>query len=317
MAKALLLLLVLTGVMIEDDIPTQDQTLQMCDEKEMTYTGDSHGNQTVRYRLFVPEPIEKGKRYPLVLWLHGYGSEIDSDNCSQTKHAWFMFWKGCEKSHYPYFVLFPQCPKENPGWYHADNPQDQMATVALAIITQTEKEYPIDRDRIYLWGISGGATSALQMVKENPDRFAAVSVAGTDGCPSAYWPEMVNTPLWAFLGTDDPMCTIEIIQETVDGIQGFGGIAELTLFDNVGHDPWRNALQYSGAVDWMLHQKRGSASSWCYPGRPSKWEVLTALDDAKIPLSITIAVFVLTLLTIVYQLHKMKITSVNTQKDKS
>src|SRR5687767_6295122 len=38
-----------------------------------------------RYRLHLPRPLEKGKSYPLVVWLHGEG-ESGSDNGIQLRH---------------------------------------------------------------------------------------------------------------------------------------------------------------------------------------------------------------------------------------
>ena len=310
MAKALLVLFSVIGTFPDDGLLTQDEFVEMCDVKEMVYSGGSKGDQTFQYRLFVPDPMKKGKKYPLILWLHGYGREIGSDNTSQMRYLEFLSWKGEKKSDYPYFILFPQCPKTNPGWYHATNPQDQMATVALAMLEKTKKEYPIDDDRIYLFGISGGGSSALQMLNEHSDLFAAAAVAGAGGCPSSFLPQIAKTPLWAFHGKED-RCPFTGIQEVVEGVRELGGSAALTLYDKTGHHAWECAMQTEDVFGWMLHQKRDNESSWCYPGRPSGRQINVAFQKAKIPLSITFLVFVLTLFVLIYQYRKTSTTNAN------
>ena len=36
------------------------------------------GGETMPYRLFIPEKPDKSKKYPLVIWLHGFGQDEQS-----------------------------------------------------------------------------------------------------------------------------------------------------------------------------------------------------------------------------------------------
>ena len=49
-------------------------------------TYENAKGQTIPYRLLTPATIEPGKRYPLVLFLHGLG-ERGTDNAAQLKHG--------------------------------------------------------------------------------------------------------------------------------------------------------------------------------------------------------------------------------------
>ena len=52
---------------------------------EYHYTGGSYHNELFRYRLLVPPSPKSGKRYPLLVWLHGAG-EGGKDNRSQLRY---------------------------------------------------------------------------------------------------------------------------------------------------------------------------------------------------------------------------------------
>src|ERR1022692_3397230 len=62
------------------------------------------------YRLLQPANIEPGKKYPLVVLLHGAG-EVGSDNAIQLKHGATAFAKPEAREKFPSFVFVPQCPK--------------------------------------------------------------------------------------------------------------------------------------------------------------------------------------------------------------
>ena len=60
---------------------------------------------TLRYRVLEPERIEKNKKYPLVLFLHGAG-ERGSDNEAQLVHGANMFLNPVIRDQHPTFVMF-------------------------------------------------------------------------------------------------------------------------------------------------------------------------------------------------------------------
>ena len=64
------------------------------------------------YRLLKPDHYDKGKRYPLVLLLHGYG-ERGTDNEKPIKtgsSGASLFLKDKVRERFPCFVLVPQAP---------------------------------------------------------------------------------------------------------------------------------------------------------------------------------------------------------------
>ena len=69
----------------------------------------SSRGDSLKYRLLRPEKEKAGKKYPLVLFLHGAG-ERGSDNEKQLVHGGQMFLNPVNREKYPAFVLMPQCP---------------------------------------------------------------------------------------------------------------------------------------------------------------------------------------------------------------
>ena len=64
---------------------------------------------SLNYRLLRPEVEKPGKKYPLVLFLHGAG-ERGKDNEKQLTHGGQMFLNPVNREEHPAFVLMPQCP---------------------------------------------------------------------------------------------------------------------------------------------------------------------------------------------------------------
>ncbi|MCB0633223.1 MAG: hypothetical protein KDD15_25965, partial [Lewinella sp.] len=69
-------------------------------------TFSERGNN-LNYQVLYPENFDEGKKYPLLLFLHGAGERGD-DNQKQLVHGSNLFLE--TQKDYPAIVLFPQCP---------------------------------------------------------------------------------------------------------------------------------------------------------------------------------------------------------------
>ena len=81
----------------------------------------SSQGDSLKYRLLRPEAEKAGKKYPLVLFLHGAGERGD-DNQKQLVHGGQMWLNPVNREEYPAFVLAPQCPKED-YWAYVGRPK--------------------------------------------------------------------------------------------------------------------------------------------------------------------------------------------------
>ena len=76
------------------------------------------GDETVKYRLHVPENMEPGKKYPLLLWLHGAG-ERGTDNKLQLVHLHHIITYLTGEKKRDFFLLVPQY-RSNEWWGQSD-----------------------------------------------------------------------------------------------------------------------------------------------------------------------------------------------------
>lgn len=212
-------------------------------------SSDARGRELLMpYRLM--RPGRSGGQYPLVVFLHGSG-ERGSDNLSQLKFLPEQMATSRSRKSYPCFLLAPQCG-ENLAWALEE---EQVAVIAL--IEQTLNDEPaIDRNRVYLTGLSIGGSGAWRLGARRPDLFAAVVPvcgAGDPGQAKA----LVSVPIWAVHGSADSVIPVRLTQEMITSIQSCGGQPRYTELQGVDHNSWSFAYEESsGILDWMFQQSR-------------------------------------------------------------
>ena len=65
------------------------------------------GNDTLPCRILTPENFQSGKKYPLVIFLHGAG-ERGNDNEAQLTWGGDLFLDSANRANFPAIVVFPQ-----------------------------------------------------------------------------------------------------------------------------------------------------------------------------------------------------------------
>ncbi len=244
--------------------------IAMFESHEYRYTGSGYVDQPFRYRLFVPDAARAGTPCPIIVWLHGLG-EAGRDNVSElTWLEYLVFKPPLDRGRYPFFLLAVQCPLDNAGWTRKlDGPGDDMINVALAILDETLRGYPVDRDRIYLSGVSSGGTGCWELAARQPDRFAAVAPLATGGIDlsASQVSSLKSLPIWAFHSSRDGSAPIKLVRRMVTEVQVAGGRVALTEIDSESHDCWSAAFNDYCLLDWLLSQHRNSISWSTPPGR--------------------------------------------------
>src|SRR6478736_1765379 len=72
------------------------------------------GNDTLPFRYLEPANMKEGRKYPVILVLHGSG-ERGSDNKLQLVHGATLFIDSSLRVNYPAYIIFPQC-KLSKSW---------------------------------------------------------------------------------------------------------------------------------------------------------------------------------------------------------
>lgn len=221
-----------------------------------TYTNAR--SQSLPYRLFVPEKLEPNKKYPLVLWLHGAGGN-GADNLRQVSQGdapGARFWTQPEvQRKYAAFVLAPQCP-QGEFWVQWDIFRPTVALrLVMEILGAIEKEFPVDRGRIYVLGQSQGGVGTWSLIEEYPTRFAAAIILCGADHPGRVG-EVAPLPIWVFHGAKDRIISVEEARRMVGALRDAGGNPRYTEYPDVGHYVLPHALAEPGLVGWLFRQRR-------------------------------------------------------------
>lgn len=211
-------------------------------------------NDTLLYRLLKPTETESGKRYPLVIFLHGSG-ERGNDNIVTLKHIAPLFLEEKNRKQYPCLVMVPQCPaNENwtyPNWYQ--EPKEPMRTV-VELIDSLASLPSIDSMRIYITGLSMGGYGTWYLLTRYPEKFAAAVPICGGGDPHQV-EKFKHVPIWAFHGSKDDAVPVAQTRNMITALKKAGAKPTYTEYKKVGHDSWVKAYQESELLPWLFsHQ---------------------------------------------------------------
>jgi predicted peptidase len=261
-AKSLLGIIILLGVAVSGTTGFAQDVLDRFEAK--TYT-DANGEKLL-YRELAPK-LESGKKYPLVIFLHGAGERGD-DNKVQLVHGMKDFASDQNMKNYPAFVIAPQCPNEK-KWAEVDWSKDSHTTPAEPstsmrlcheLIEKMVKELPIDADRIYITGLSMGGYGTWDALSRWPDLFAAALpiCGGGDDDPEVV-EKFKHVPIWVVHGDKDEAVKVERSRKMVKALEVVGGKPIYTEMKGVGHDSWTATYANPETFKWMFSQKKSHA----------------------------------------------------------
>jgi predicted peptidase len=219
---------------------------------------------TIRYMLFVPKNYTAdGKKWPLLLFLHGLGECSDRDLSRVKIHGPPRFVD--ERPDFPFVVVTPQLPPP-PGY------KEGVAYTSPQIIAMAEKAWKpdelmqlidhvvadlnVDPDRIYATGLSMGGYGTWRLVARYSDRFAAAVPICGGGEPEKMAKPLSRVPIWAFHGAKDPTVPLEKSQQMVDAVKRAGGDVRFTVYPDAQHDSWTATYNNQHVYDWLLEHRR-------------------------------------------------------------
>lgn len=228
--------------------------------KALVYTNSA--GESLKYRIYVPDNIEKLKKCPMLLFLHGAG-ERGNDNKAQLKHSVKDIVSYSQTNKAPIIVIAPQCP-QNMKWVEVDwsapthsMPKSPALSLKLAfeLLEQTARNYPVDQKRIYVTGLSMGGYGTWDAIQRKPDYFAAaIPICG--GGDTNMAAKLVSIPIWVFHGDKDTAVNPERSRSMVEAIKKSGGNPKYTEYPGVGHDAWTRTFRNPEVLCWLFDQKR-------------------------------------------------------------
>jgi predicted esterase len=210
-----------------------------------------------KFALYTPPSYAKsvGRTYPLVVFLHGHG-ERGEDGVKPLKNGLpqvlihqFPQWNLADLE---FFAVFPQ------GVTGFWQPGEEDVDVVMGIVSDIERSYRIDPDRIYLTGISTGGAGVWELAGAYPDKWAAIVPVSGFLRPDGFPPMAKHIPCWCFHGGTDKAAPVTKVREMIRRLQASGGAAWCTEFPNHSHNIWNEAYQRKGLYEWMWAQRRGA-----------------------------------------------------------
>jgi predicted peptidase len=221
------------------------------------------GGATLPYRLLRPVKVEPGKKYPLILFLHGAG-ERGTDNERQLLHGSGLFLKPENREKFPCFVVFPQCP-EAKAWVEVpwgdkkshEMPAEPSVPLKLTkeLVDKLIADKPVDTDRIYVMGLSMGGFGTWDFAARYPSLVAAV-VPICGGADDRTAPKFKDIPVWSFHGAKDSAVWPERSRSMVEALKKAGAAVKYTEYPDVGHDSWNRTFNDPELLPWLFAQKR-------------------------------------------------------------
>ena len=210
-----------------------------------TFTGTAVQPVALRYLLALPDGYDgSDERWPLVLFLHGAGERGDSLARVAVHGPPRLVREG---QRFPFVLVSPQAA--DGAWWNA---------LALgALLDEVEARYRIDRDRVYVTGLSMGGFGTWSLLETFPGRFAAAAPVCGGGTPGRNCAAKA-TPVWAFHGALDTVVPLQRTHEMTARLDACGGDVRFTVYPEAGHDSWTETYGNADLYTWLLSHRRGA-----------------------------------------------------------
>jgi predicted peptidase len=220
-----------------------------------TFDWKSTRQGELKYLRYLPSDYKKsdGKKWPLMLFLHGAGERGDDLDrvaihgpMSLVKHG----------TNFPFIIVAPQCPA---GQLWENEP-------LLQLLDKITVSHNVDTNRVYLTGLSMGGYGSWKLGLANPDRFAALApICGganmidviLSSWDDAHRKKMLKLPIWAFHGAKDDVVPVIESQRLVNSLKKMGHKKiEFTIYPKAKHDSWKLTYADPKFYEWLLSQSR-------------------------------------------------------------
>lgn len=210
------------------------------------------------YGCYIPKDYSEKKAYPLVVMLHGAGSNhrlalrrVFGKSNTATENdveASLVFpkWKDID-----YIVVTPNA-RGTMGY------QGVAEKDVWDMIADVKKRFNIDENRTYLTGLSMGGGGTLWIGLTRPDFWAAIAPV----CPAPpsetikYIDNAFNLPTYFHQGDKDPAVKVEDTRKWVENFKNAGSKVKYQEYPGVMHDSWVNAYKDEAIFKWFDSFKR-------------------------------------------------------------
>ena len=208
------------------------------------------------YYLYVPKKIDNPESLPLIVYLHGNGTECGYGYDLMKKG--FGFAKYIEQGmEFNAYIVMPQ--KHDKSAWNTD--------AIKRIIDQEVETNKIDKNRISIWGYSAGAETVPSLVNKYPKMFSSAVILAKK------WDTTIDgfktVPTYGFYGTADNYSNSKNdpnlgTPHFIEKLQKAGYTAYIKAYEGIDHDHVMEQLMadnnigngFNTIMNWVLDQKR-------------------------------------------------------------
>ncbi|KQS34323.1 alpha/beta hydrolase-fold protein [Dyadobacter sp. Leaf189] len=223
----------------------------------LTFSSDADDTDQP-YGLYLPPNYDSTKKYPLVVMLHGAGSNhklalrrvfgksnAEGETDVEASRS-FPKWDDVD------FIVASSYARGTAG-YQGVPEQD-----VYDMLDDVKRRFNVDENRIYLTGLSMGGGGTLWIGLTRPDIWAAIAPV----CPAPpegtfdLAPNALNFPIHFFHGDADPVVPVDGTRKWVSHLQEMGVEVSYKEFVDVKHDSWVSAYDNEFIFEWFGHAER-------------------------------------------------------------
>ncbi len=210
------------------------------------------------YGLYLPPNYDPDKKYPLVVMLHGAGSnhrlalrrvfgKSNAENETDVEASRnFPKWDNVD------FIVASAYARGTAGYQGV--PEEDVYNM----LDDVKRRFNVDENKIYLTGLSMGGGGTLWIGLTRPDIWAAIAPV----CPAPpagtfdLAPNALNFPIHFFHGDADPVVPVDGTRKWVSHLQDIGVEVSYKEFVDVKHDSWVSAYDNEFIFEWFSHAER-------------------------------------------------------------
>lgn len=200
----------------------------------------------LHYLLYKPEDCKNGKKYPVLMYLHGAGERGCGDFDRLRIHG--PLHEVDNGRRLPFIIVCPQC-EPNKTWFDYGE--------RLSALAQACADLPYaDKARVYVTGNSMGGFGTWSLAMARPDLFAAIVPVCGGGMP---WNAAVleNVPIWAFHAIGDTLVEVYETQKMVEAVRKYTKTEVLeTIYPYDSHDAWTDTYANPKVYEWLLSKQK-------------------------------------------------------------
>jgi predicted peptidase len=268
---------------IKASADTPDPIFDLYDSRIFTDAA-KYGAQSLPYEIYVPHNLDPNKSYPLVLFLHGVGERAEIGISDNKKNLTYGLTHNLVSSYnlidYPCYILAPQCPPgpdnlqtpdtgrwvnvtyTNGSYDFANTPESIPMSMTVDLINKLESQHNIDKNRLYVTGLSMGGFGTWDIIMRYPKMFAAaVPICGASDPSQAAI--IKDVAIWSFHGALDSGLNakeepygVPVTEERkmITALQAVKANIKYTEYPKGDHGIWGTVYDDPEVYYWMFQQ---------------------------------------------------------------